>query len=197
MKYSWVIFSSISMSILPSSLIFMHLLIIIIYNSILNIEGTKLLEARNAETGDVYIYNSKLENVSKINGGIVEKLNGNYIVVYSNDEMKYFDKDGKQVSNTEVFPNNSIYSIQSNDGKWGFCDRDGNILVECDYDIVSEINEYGFSAVKKDGNWGVINSNGEIVLEATNKIQTYYFPIFVGKYLLENTETKHCIDISS
>ena len=168
-----------------------------IYNSILNIEGTKLLEARNAETGDVYIYNSKLENVSKINGGIVEKLNGNYIVVYSNDEMKYFDKDGKQVSNTEVFPNNSIYSIQSNDGKWGFCDRDGNILVECDYDIVSEINEYGFSAVKKDGNWGVINSNGEIVLEATNKIQTYYFPIFVGKYLLENTETKHCIDISS
>lgn len=166
-----------------------------IYNSILNIDGTKVLEARNDETGDVDIYNSKLEKVSTINGGIVEKINNNYLVVYSNSQMQYFDKEGKRVDNTEVYPNNSIYSIQSEDGKWGFCDKDGIIIVPCEYDIVSELNEFGFSAVKKDGKWGAINSKGEVVLDATHEIETYYFPIFVGKYLLEYTETKHCLEV--
>ena len=165
------------------------------YNLILNIEGTKLLEAINDETGDVDIYNSKLEKVSTINGGIVEKVNNNYIVVYSNSEMQYFDKEGKQVNNIEVYPNHEIYSIQAEDGKWGFCDKAGNIVVSCEYDIVSELNEYGFSAIKKNGKYGAINAKGEIVLEANNNIETYYFPIFVGKYLLEYTETKHCIEI--
>lgn len=166
-----------------------------IYNSILNVEGTKVLEARNDETGDVDIYNSKLEKVSTINGGIVEKLAGNYVVVYSNSQMQYFDKEGKPVKNTEVYPNNEIYSIQSEEGKWGFCNKDGKIVVPCEYDIVSELNEYGFSAIKKEGKWGAINSKGEIVLEANHEIETYYFPIFVGRYLLEYTETKHCIEV--
>lgn len=165
------------------------------YHSILNVEGTKILEARNDETGDVDIYNSKLEKVSTINGGIVEKLDNNYVVVYSNSQMQYFDKEGKVVKNTEVYPNNEIYSIQDEAGKWGFCDRQGNIVVPCEYDIVSELNEYGFSAIKKDGKWGVVNSKGEIVLEANHAIETYYFPIFVGKYLLEYTETKHCVEV--
>lgn len=165
------------------------------YSSILNTENTKIFEARNDETGDVDIYNSRLEKVSTVNGGIVETIANNYVVVYSNNQMHYFDKDGKSVSNQEVYPNNEIYSIQDENGKWGFCKKDGSIVVPCEYDIVSETNEYGFSAVKKDGKWGVINSKGEIVLEPNNDIATYYFPIFVGKYLLEYTETKHCIEV--
>ena len=165
------------------------------YNSILNVEDTKVLEARNDETGEVDIYNSKLEKVSTIAGGIVEKVAGNYVVVYSNSQMQYFDKEGKQVKNTEVYPNNEIYSIQSEEGKWGFCNKSGEIVVNCEYDIVSELNEYGFSAIKKDNKWGVVNSKGEIVLDASHEIETYYFPIFVGKYLLEYTETKHCIEV--
>ena len=167
------------------------------YNSILNIEGTKILVARNDETGDVDIYNSKLEKVSTINGGIVENLENNYVVVYSNSQMQYFNKEGKTVSNTEIFPNRELYAIQNEEGKWGFSDNNGNIIVPCEYDIVSELNEYGFSAIKKDGKWGAINSKGEIVLQPINEIETYYFPIFVGKYLLEYTETKHCIEIDN
>lgn len=165
------------------------------YDSILNVENTKIFEARNNETGDLDIYNSKLEKVATVNGGVVEKLDNNYVVVYSNSQMLYFDKEGKAVSNTEVYPNNEIYSVQSEEGKWGFCDKDGNIVVPCEYDIVSELNEYGFSAINKDGKWGAINSKGEVVLEANYDIETYYFPIFVGKYLLEYTETKHCIEV--
>lgn len=165
------------------------------YDSILNVQDTKVFEARNNETGDVDIYNSKLEKVSTINEGIVEKVDNNYVVVYSNSQMQYFDKDGKAVKNTEVYPNNEIYSIQGEDGKWGFCDKNGNIVVPCEYDIVSELNEYGFSAIKKDGKWGTVNSKGEVVLKANNDIETYYFPIFVGKYLLEYTETKHCVGV--
>ena len=167
-----------------------------IYNSILNVDGTKILEARNDETGEVDIYNYKLEKVSTILGGIVEKVDNNYIVVYSNNQMLYFDKEGKNVSNVEVFPNNELYAIQGEDGKWGYKDKSGKIIIEPVYDIVSELNEYGFSAIKKDGKWGSVNSNGEIILEPNTEIETYYFPIFVGKYLLEYTETKHCLEVN-
>ena len=165
------------------------------YDSILNVQDTKMFEARNNETGDVDIYNSKLEKVTTVNGGIVETINGNYVVVYSNSQMQYFDKEGKSVDNTEVYPNNEAYSVQGEDGKWGLCDKNGNIVLPCEYDIVSELNEYGFSSIKKDGKWGSANSKGEVILKANNEIETYYFPVFVGKYLLEYTETKHCIEI--
>ena len=165
------------------------------YDSILNIEDTKVFEARNNETGDVDIYNSKLEKISTINGGIVEKANTNYVVVYSDSEMKYFDKDGKNVSNTEVYPNNELFATQSEEGKWGFADKSGKIVVPCEYDIVSEINEYGFSSVSKNGKWGVVNSKGEVVVDCKYELETYYFPKFVGKYLLEYDETKHCVEI--
>ena len=165
------------------------------YSSILNVEGTKVLEARNDVTGNVDIYNSRLEKVSTIKDGIVEKVNGNYVVVYSNTQMKYFDKEGKSVNNKEVYPNNEIYAMQAENGKWGFSDKDGKLVVPCEYDIVSETNEYGMSAIKKDGKWGAIDSKGKVVLEPTKTIETYYFPKFVGKYLVEYTETKHCLEI--
>ena len=33
------------------------------------------------------------------------------------------------------------------------------------------------------------------MLKANKEIETYYFPMFVGKYLLEYTETKHCVEV--
>lgn len=163
------------------------------YTSILNMEGTKLIEARNDETGDVDIYNYELKKISTISGGIVEKVNENYIVIYSESEMMYFDNNGEIVENTEVFPDNKLYTIKQND-KWGYIDKEGKIIVQCQYDIVTELNEYGFAGIKQEGKWGVINENGEIVIEPTYELETYYFPNFVGKYQVEYIETKHCIE---
>lgn len=164
------------------------------YGSILNVEDTNILEARNDETGEVDIYNSEIEKVCTISGAIVEKINENYVRAYSDSQMQYFDKTGKAVKNTEVFKENKIYSY-SQDGKFGFCDKDGKTIVEAKYDIVSELNEYGFAAVKQEGKWGVIDENGNVIVEPSYELETYYFPDFIGKYKLELVDTLHCIEI--
>ena len=155
------------------------------YGSILNVEDTNILEARNDETGEVDIYNSDIEKVCTISGAIVEKIDENYVRAYSDSQMQYFDKTGKAVKNTEVFKENKIYSY-SQDGKFGFCDKDGKTIIEAKYDIVSELNEYGFAAVKQEGKWGVIDENGNVIVEPSYEL---------GKYKLELVDTLHCLEI--
>ena len=111
-------------------------------------------------------------------------------------EMQYFDKTGKAVKNTEVFKENKIYSYMQN-GKWGFSDKTGKTIIEPKYDIVTEINEYGFAGVKSEGKWGIIDENGNVVVEPSYELETYYFPKFVGKYILELIDTLHCLEIEN
>ena len=165
-----------------------------IYSSILNVENTNILEARNDETGEVDIYNLDMEKVCTISGAIVEKIDESYVRVYSDTQMQYFDKTGKAVKNTEVFKENKLYSY-SQDGKFGFCDKEGKTIIEAKYDIVSELNKYGFAAVKQEGKWGVIDENGNVIVEPSYELETYYFPDFVGKYKLELVDTLHCLEI--
>jgi hypothetical protein len=164
------------------------------YDSIINVEGTKVLECRNAETGEVDIYDAQIDKVCTISDAIVEKVDENYIRAYSDSQMQYFDSTGKSVKNTEVFKDKKLYSY-SQDGKWGFCDKDGKVVIEAEYDIVTEIDDYGFAGIKKDGKWGIIDENGKIIVEPSYELETYYFPKFVGKYQLELIDTLHCIEI--
>ena len=105
--------------------------------------------------------------------------------------------DLELVNNTEVFKNLKLYSYQADDGKWGFKDANGNLVVECKYDIVTELNEYGFAAVCQENKWGVIDETGKVIVVPTYEIETYYSPSFVGKYLLEQQETVYCVELES
>ena len=95
--------------------------------------------------------------------GIVENIGKDYLVVHSKKEMQYLNKDGEIISNTEVYPDLKLYSIQK-DGKWGFADKEGKIVLECTYDIVTEINEYGFAGIYKNGKWGVVSESGKVLI---------------------------------
>lgn len=165
-----------------------------IYTNVLNIEGTKLIEAKDDITGNVDIYNSKIEKILTMSGGIVENINENYTVIYSDTERAYLDNNGAIVENKIVFPENILLAIKQND-KWGFADREGKIIVQCEYDMVTAFNEYGFAGVMREGKWGVINAKGEVIVNPTYEIETYYYPSFVGKYKIEYTDTKHCVEI--
>lgn len=66
-------------------------------------------------------------------------------------------------------------------GKWGFKKKDGTIIVNAQYDLVTEFNEYGFAGIKLDNKWGVLNSEGTVILEPTYEIDSDT-PSFVGKY---------------
>lgn len=47
--------------------------------------------------------------------------------------------------------------------KWGFSDWDGNILIDCVYDIAEPFFE-GLAMVLKNGKYGYIDKTGEIVI---------------------------------
>ena len=163
------------------------------YTSIVNIDGTKLFEVKN-EAGEVSIYDSNIEKVYTMHGAIVEKIDDKYVRMYSDTQIQFFDNTGKSVSNTEVFKERRLYAY-SQDGKWGFKNKEGKVVIEAQYDIVTGVNKYGFSGVKKDGKWGVVDDTGKVIVEPTYELETYYFPDFVGKYQLELIDTLHCLEV--
>ena len=149
------------------------------YNSIIKINNTELLQANISETSTVSLINKNMQIVVTIENANID-IKDNYIRVYSESQNRYFDFTGKELTAKEVFPNNKLYAEETN-GKWGFVDKQGNTVVEKKYDMVTELNEYGFAGIKLDDKWGVINENGEVIQEPIYEIEDIR-PEFIGKY---------------
>ena len=149
------------------------------YNSIVKIDDTELLQANISETSTVSLINKNMEVVVTMDDANMDIEDG-YIRLYSENENKYFDYAGKELKAEEVFPNNNIYASEK-DGKWGFVDKNGNTVIENKYDMVTELNEYGFAGIKEDGKWGIVNSEGKIIQEPTYELEEVS-PKFIGKY---------------
>lgn len=148
------------------------------YDSLTKLEGTDLIQTTISSTNVTELYDKSLNNICQMTNATIEK-EENYIIIYNDTETRYFDYQGKELTNKEVFPNNPLYAKQEN-GLWGFEKRDGTLVVECKYDKVTEFNEYGFASVEKDGKWGGINSEGEEVVAPTYELEG--IPSFIGKY---------------
>ena len=163
------------------------------YDYILKIGEIKALEAKKDKIVDVY--SNSLDKVLTVSDGIVENQGTEYAVIYSNNEMQYINKNGEIVQNTEVYPNAKMYAYQDENKKWGFVDKNGKIIVNCKYDIVTEFNEYGFAGICQDGKWGVLDEKGKELVIPSYEIETYYFPKFVGKYLLDSLYGNQCVEL--
>lgn len=164
------------------------------YDFIIQIDGTKVLQAIDGINHVMDIYSKDLTKTITMKDAIVENLENGFGVCYSETDMKYFNQEGEVTQNTEVYPNKKIYAIRQND-KWGFCDNTGKIIIEGQYDLVTECNEYGFAGIKKDNKWGVVNEKGDVLVEPTYELDTYYFPQFVGKYRLTQSEITYCEEV--
>ena len=165
------------------------------YDGIIVLENAKALEARKGTTVD--IYSEKMAKVLTMENGIVESVNDDYVAIYSDTELKYINKSGNIVPNTEVFDNLRLYSYQADDGKWGYKDQNGTVVVDCRYDLVTELNQYGYAAIYQEGKWGVIDASGKVVVVPSYEIDTYYTPSFLGKYLLQEQYGAQCIELSA
>lgn len=149
------------------------------YNSIQKIEGMNLLQTIKNENNEIDIYTQDLKEIVALSNSSIEQYK-EYIKIYNDDEVKYITKDGKEVKNTELLKNNKIFAIR-NGKKWGFADANGNIVVECKYDDVTEVNDYGFAGIKINNEWGIINSEGKIIVDPKYKINENN-PTFIGEY---------------
>ena len=149
------------------------------YDTIEKIEDTNLIDAVEINTNTITLFNNEMKELNKMSNAniFVEK---NYIRIYSNKEQKYFNSNGEEKSNKEILSQNKIFS-DVKDGKWGFVDSNGNVIVDYIYDDVTEQNLYRFAGIKKDGKWGSINEDGQVIIEPTYTLNNNEVD-FVGEY---------------
>lgn len=149
------------------------------YNSIQKIDGIDLIQTYKNDEKVTEIYSKELKKITSLENATMTKA-ADYIKIYNDTDAKYINKEGKEVKNTELFSNNKIFANRWND-KWGFVDKQGNKVVDYEYDKVTEVNSYGFAGIEKDGKWGIIDSNGKIIVEPKYELNNED-PVFIGKY---------------
>ena len=138
---------------------------------------TDYLKAKKAD--NTYDYLTR-DLAVKISAGEETILNG-YISLNVQGEAKYYNFKLEEKTNKDVFQDNTLYVSRKN-GKYGFVNKEGKIIVDYIYDNALEQNEYGFSAIQKDGKWGAIDQYGNIVVQPTYVLQNYEFINFIGKW---------------
>lgn len=154
------------------------------YDSISRINETDILQMEKDK--NIALYNLNMKEIVSMDNAIVKEVKDEkaYILLYSDTDFKYLDKNGNILTSQNLFENNLLFAKNIN-GKWGFVDKDGNLKVQNDYELVTDFNKYGFAGIKKDGKWGSINQNGEVVQEPTYDLKRN-IPEFVGKYYRVN-----------
>ena len=142
------------------------------------------------EKADIYItedevYNSNIlnSNLETKASGIFIELNENkgYIKLRVDDEYKYYNFKFEEKSEKDIFPSRTLF-LSKKDGKYGYVDKNGKVIVNYIYDDAMEQNDYGFSAVKKDGKWGSIDSKGNVTQEPTYNLDEYLLIDFIGRW---------------
>ena len=154
------------------------------YDSISRINETDILQMEKDK--NIALYNLNMKEIVSMDNAIVKEVKDekSYILLYSDTDFKYLDKEGNILTSQNLFENNTLFAKNIN-GKWGFVDKAGNLKVQNDYELVTDFNKYGFAGIKKDGKWGSINQNGEVVQEPTYDLKRN-IPEFVGKYYRVN-----------
>ena len=147
------------------------------YDVLQKIERTDLIQGIKNENIDLIDKNMK--KILTMKNAQID-IKENYIKIYNSEDRKYLKYDGKEVSNINVIKEAKLFAKKSNN-KWGFVDKNGNIKIQYTYDMVTELNEYGYAGIKLNGKWGVINSEGKIIQEPIYDLQELE-PQFIGKY---------------
>ena len=158
------------------------------YDILSKIGSGKIIQAKKTNENILDIYSKEIKKVcSRENANIY--VYEEYIQIQTQDTNEYFDLEGRNISNSDIYFENKLIASVEN-GKWGFKNRQGKTEVENEYDEVTELNKYGFAGIKKDGKWGVIDSNKNIIIEPTYEIDsTYVKPEFIGKYFKQYYDT--------
>ena len=134
------------------------------------------------------LFNSSFE--FKVNG-VVSEVNEAlaYVKVKVKDDYKYYNFKLEERDVKDIFKTNTLF-LSKKDGKYGFVNKDGQVIVNYIYDDATEENIYGYIAVKKDGKWGVIDYNGNVVLEPSLELKNNVKIDFIGKLHL-------CVDLNA
>ena len=117
--------------------------------------------------------------------GIVSEINTNknYIRVRVGEDYQYYNFRLEQKPNTEILSTNTLF-LSKQDGKYGYVNGEGVVVINYIYDDATEQNNYGYVAVKKDGKWGAIDAQGNVVVEPTYTLENNLVVDFIGQWHL-------------
>ena len=150
------------------------------YDSIERVDGTEYIITRLSQNSSTQLYDKNFKQLCEMTNAIIKKEN-DYIKLYNDAETRYFDLEGNEKQNTEIFPDNQIYA-KSQDGKWGFVDKSGNVVVDYIYDKTTDLGSYGYAGIQLDGKWGVVDANGKVIVEPTYTLKVQTEPQFIKDY---------------
>lgn len=106
-----------------------------------------------------------------------------YIKIKQGDEYKFYNFKFEEKAEKDIYSSNTLY-ISKNEGKYGFVDKEGKVVVDYTYDDVTEQNAYGYAGIKKDGKWGVIDEKGNVIQEPIYNLEEHLKIDFVGRWHL-------------
>ena len=142
------------------------------------------------EKGDLYVaedseFNNEIFDntfTSRQKGILISMDDDNgYMKLRQDDNYKYYNYNFEEKQASEVNPNATLF-LSKKDGKYGFVDKDGNVVVAYIYDDATEQNAFGFAGIKKDGKWGSIDKSGNVVQEPTYNLDDYLQIDFIGRW---------------
>lgn len=162
---------------------------------LIDLEGNTKLEFKyNSiiynESANIYITEDESFNNEILDGDYNVKLSGilvdlseekDFIELRKNNEYKYYNFKLEEKNVADIFTSNTLF-LSKKDGKYGFLDKSGNVVVDYIYDDATEQNKYGYAAVKKDGKWGSIDNKGTLIQEPTYNLDDYLKIDFIGRW---------------
>lgn len=115
--------------------------------------------------------------------GILSEINTElgYMKIRTNNEYKYYNFKFEEKTNKELLTANTLF-LDKKDGKYGYVNKDGVVVVDYIYDDAREQNEFGYASVKKDGLWGCIDSKGKQVITPAYTMQNASLIEFINKW---------------
>ena len=138
---------------------------------------------------DIIIADKTETETSIFDNNLTEKLKG--IFVFEEDYIKaridgldkYYTYKFEEKQVKDILTRNTLYASKK-DGKYGFVDSQGNVVVNYIYDEATEQNKYGFAAVKQNGLWGAIDKGGKQVLTPQVNLDNNIYIYFIGSWHL-------------
>lgn len=124
------------------------------------------------------LYNSELQLKLTVNEVEMEE---DYMKVILADDTKFYNFKFEEISSNKIWTNNTLFASEKN-GKYGFVDSKGNVVIDYQYDEVTEYNKYGFAGVKVNELWGAINLKGETVVKPKYNLNNNRKIDFIGKW---------------
>lgn len=153
------------------------------YTNIVYRASANIYEATKEDyTSDLMDANLQVQ-LSNVIVSEVNETNG-YIKVRQDDKDRYYNFRFEERTNREILTTNTLFLSQNEEGKYGFVDRNGNVVVNYIYDDAREQNDYGYASVKQNGLWGAIDSTGNVAVTPSLSLENNILVEFIGKWHL-------------